>query len=276
MTEQDLARQPRPVDRHSPLPLWAQLHDDLVRRLSAGGFTAGFPGEHELVEEYGVSRHTVREALRRLRQAGVLDSARGRRTAVHHQRIEQPLGALYSLFDEVQARGMRQRSEVLARDLRTDTAVAARLGLDPATEFVHLVRLRFADDEPLATDRTWLLADLARPLLTADLTGTGIYAELATCGVRITDGQERIHATVPTAEQRQLLGIGRSVGLLAVERIGRAAGTPVEWRETFVRGDRFSLLAGWAPHRAYQLQVADGSPLRSAPFPVDLGLAERK
>ncbi|MFV2009582.1 MULTISPECIES: GntR family transcriptional regulator [unclassified Micromonospora] len=255
--------QAQPVDRDSPMPLWAQLHDDLVRRLTAGGFAAGFPGEHELVDEYGVSRHTVREALRRLRQAGVLDSARGRRTAVHQQRIEQPLGALYSLFQEVQARGMRQRNEVLARDLRGDVAVAARLGLDPDTRFVHLERLRFADDEPLATDRVWLLAELARPLLTTDLTGTGIYSELARHEVRVTDGEERIHAIVPTAEQRRRLDIGRGVGLLAVERIGRADGRPVEWRETFVRGDRFSLVAGWAPHRAYQLRVADGSPLRS-------------
>lgn len=259
-----MADHARPVDRHSPLPLWAQLHDDLVRRLTAGGFTAGFPGEHDLVDEYGVSRHTVREALRRLRQAGVLDSARGRRTAVRQQRIEQPLGALYSLFEEIEARGMRQRSEVLGRDLRTDVAVAARLGLDPDTDFVHLERLRFADDEPLATDRVWLPADLARPLLAADLTGTGIYAELASRGVRITDGQERIHATVPSVEQCRLLDIGRDVGLLAVERLGRSAGRPVEWRETYVRGDRFSLVAGWAPHRAYRLQVADGSPLRSA------------
>ncbi|MFV2021321.1 hypothetical protein [Micromonospora sp. LOL_023] len=64
--------QVRPVDRHNPLPLWARLHDDLLRRSTAGGCPAG-----------------------------VLGSARGR----------------------------RQRSEVLARDPRTDGSVAARSGL---------------------------------------------------------------------------------------------------------------------------------------------------
>ncbi|MDG4764049.1 hypothetical protein O7632_08010 [Solwaraspora sp. WMMD406] len=44
-------------------------------------------------------------------------------------------------------------------------------------------------------------------------------------------------------------------------RTGRIAATPVERRETVVRGDRFSLVAGWAPHRAYQLTVADGAAL---------------
>lgn len=249
----------RVVDRASPLPLWAQLHDDLVRRLSAGAFDAGFPGEHQLSAEYEVSRHTVREALRRLRQGGVLDSHRGRPTAIRRARIEQPLGALYSLFSEVQARGMRQRSETLDRHPRREPAVAARLGVDPATEFVYLERLRLADEEPLALDRTWLPASLARPLLSADLSATGLYAELAKHGIRITDGQERIHAVTPTTDQRRLLKLPRGVALLAIERLGCVSGEPIEWRETYVRGDRFSVVARWAPHHAYRMEVAAGA-----------------
>jgi GntR family transcriptional regulator len=251
----------RGVDRANPLPLWAQLHADLVRRLAAGAVGAEFPGEHQLTAEYQVSRHTVREALRRLRQSGVLESGRGRRTAVRQARIEQPLGALYSLFSEVQARGMRQRSEVLALGVRRDPAVAARLDVDAGAEFVYLERVRYADEEPLALDRTWLLASLARPLLRADLTATGLYDELARrTGVRVTDGQERIQAAVPSAAQRSLLELPRRVALLAIERLGRVDGEPIEWRETLVRGDRFSVVAAWAPHHAYRMHVAGGTP----------------
>ena len=249
----------RGIDRDSPLPLWAQLYEDLVRRLEAGAFDADFPGEHRLAADYDVSRHTVREALRRLRQAGVLDSGRGRRTEVRRSRIEQPLGAVYSLFNEVEARGMRQRSEVLARQVRRDPEVAERLGLPPETEFVFVERIRYADEEPLALDRVWLRADFGRPLLSADLTATGIYAELArTDGMRITDGMERIQAVVPSDHHRRHLRLGSTVALLMIERIGRVNGEPVEWRETCVRGDRFSVVATWTPHRAYQMQVAGG------------------
>ena len=45
----------RPVDRHSPMPLWAQLRDDLRRRLEAGSFDGAFPGELALVAEYAVT-----------------------------------------------------------------------------------------------------------------------------------------------------------------------------------------------------------------------------
>jgi GntR family transcriptional regulator len=256
MAERTAARH---VDRANPLPLWAQLFDDLVRRLEAGAFGAEFPGEHQLSDEYQVSRHTVREALRRLRQAGVLESSRGRRTAVHKARIEQPLGALYSLFSEVEARGMRQRSEVLDSGLRRDSSVAARLGLDPDNELVYVERIRYADEEPLALDRTWLVAARARSLLTTDLTATGLYVELARRGTRVTGGQERIHAVTPTPAQRSLLRLPRGVALLAIERLGRADGDPIEWRETFVRGDRFSVVATWAPHQVYRMQVAGGA-----------------
>lgn len=251
----------RQVDRGSPLPLWAQVHDDLLRRLEAKAFRTDFPGEHELVAEYGVSRHTVREALRRLRQAGVLDSTRGRRTQVRRSRIEQPLGAVYSLFSEVEARGMRQRSDVLRREVRRDSGVAGRLGLPAETDLVYVERVRCADDEPLALDRTWLRADLALSLLTADLTATGIYTELARVRVRVTDGRERIHAAVPTVEQRRQLRLGRGVALLVIERVGRMDGEAIEWRETLVRGDRFSLTAAWAPHHGYEMRVAGGAPL---------------
>ena len=51
-------------DRSNPLPLWAQVCGDLRRRIEFGEFAAGFPGELSLTEEYEVSRHTIREALR--------------------------------------------------------------------------------------------------------------------------------------------------------------------------------------------------------------------
>ncbi|HZE00288.1 MAG TPA: GntR family transcriptional regulator, partial [Pseudonocardiaceae bacterium] len=55
------------LDRTSPQPLWQQLQHALVARLAAGEFADQFVGELALVNEYGVSRHTVRQALRQLR-----------------------------------------------------------------------------------------------------------------------------------------------------------------------------------------------------------------
>ncbi|MEJ2578406.1 MAG: GntR family transcriptional regulator [Kineosporiaceae bacterium] len=242
-------RKPARLDRDSPVPLWAQLHQDLVRRLASGTFRSGFPGEHELVQTYGVSRYTVREALRRLREDGTITSSRGRPTTVADLRIEQPLGSLYSLFREVESRGVEQTSVVLAQSCEHRPEAAAELGLSEDSEMFHLERLRLAAGDPLAHDEVWLPAEVARPLLDADFTRAGLYDELATrCGVRVTGGRERIRAIAPTTAQRQLLHVPRGVACLAIQRIGRARTGQVEYRRTIVRGDRFDMIAEWTSH----------------------------
>lgn len=254
--------QPAPLHRGSSVPLWSQLLDDLSRRLSAGAFTEHFPGEHHLMADYGVSRHTVREALRRLREDGTLESTRGRGTRVQVPAIEQPMGALYSLFRVVEAHGYEQRSEVRTLEVRSDPRVARLLQLGDDAELIYLERLRLADDEPLALDRTWLPKTIAGPVLDADLTRAGLYDELvARTGIRPNGGRELIQAVVPTEAQRRLLGIGATVAVFSIERQGCLDNRPVEWRETLVRGDRFSFSAHWAPRIGYQIDVSAGADL---------------
>lgn len=250
-----------PVDRQAPLPLWAQVQSDITRRIKRGEFEGvDFPGEHQLVAEYDVSRHTVREALRALRESGLLEGGRGRPTRVAPQEISQAQGTLYSLFSSVERTGHRPSSEVRVLEARADGVVAARLGLEESTPLVHLERLRLSDGEPLAIDRVWLPAQIAAPLLEADLTHTSVYAELERCcGIRLTGGREQVRAVVPSAEEQRLLGIGPGVAGLHVERVGELRGRPVEWRQTLFRGDRFAFVTDLTdPDR---MTVTSGAPL---------------
>jgi GntR family transcriptional regulator len=245
----------RALNRQSPLPLWAQLQEDLTRRLALGAFDEGFPGEMDLVDTYAVSRHTVREALRRLREAGVLESGRGRTTQVRRD-IEQPLGSLYSLFREVEARGMRQTSQVLALAEVTHAEAAAALDLPDDAALVHLERVRLADGEPLAHDQVWLPADVARPLLEADFSHAALYDELAArCGVRLTGGRERITACLPPSAVGTVLRLPDGEACLRVERTGCVAERVVEHRITLVRGDRYAVIADWSA-RGYTVSAA--------------------
>ncbi len=253
---------PRPIDRSNPLPLWAQIEADLRRRMRAGAFDDRFPSEYELVADYGVSRHTVRETLRRLREEGILDSGRGRGTWVRKTRIEQPLGALYSLFRSVEAQGLEQRSVVRALEVRIDATVARRLDKPADTEFVYLERLRLADSEPLALDRAWLPRAVAGPLLDADFSHSGLYDELANLtGTRLTGGNELITAVVPAGVNRRLLKLPTGTAAMEVRRTGCLLNQPVEWRETLVRGDRFSVAAQWSTQEGYRMGVSGSGVL---------------
>ena len=240
---------PSAVDRRSPLPLWAQLEADLRRRLDAGEFNKVFPGENALVAQYSVSRQTVRESLRRMRAQGLVTAERGRlpRLADGAQ-FSQPLGALYSLFSSVEARGSVQLSQVRRLEITSDGVVASRLGREESTPLLFLERLRLAGGEPLALDRVWLPAHIAGALLGADFTHTSLYDELAArCGVHLSGGQEQIRAVLGTAAERALLQVGADVALLGVDRTACSGGVPVEWRQTLVRGDRFAVTATFSP-----------------------------
>ncbi len=235
------------LDRSSPVPLWAQLAEDLRHRLRGGEFEEHFPTDDELTRGYEVSRQTVREAVRHLTADGLVVRQRGRGTSVTSPVLEQALHSLYSLASTVRAGGIEERSEVLAADRRRATTdVAAQLGTDTGTEVVFVERLRFAGAEPIAWDRSWLPADRAGPLLDADLSTGGLYDLLAThCSQRITGGWERIRPVVPAPAERKLLRLPSKVAAFSIERMALVGETPVEWRRSLIRGDRYSLIARW-------------------------------
>ncbi|MFJ2154309.1 GntR family transcriptional regulator [Streptomyces microflavus] len=253
---------PHPLARSTGKPLWAQLRADLLRRLESGEFREVFPGEHDLVAEYHVSRHTVREALRQLRAQGLVTAQRGRLSRFTAARpLEQKVGEAYSLFRSVEEVGAIQRSVICALDQRADGVVAARLELEESTPLVYLERLRLADEEPLAVDRVWLPASVARPLLDIDFTRTSLYDELERhCAIRICGGWERIRAIVPGRGERILLDCPESTALFAIDRLGHDSDRRlVEWRQTLVRADRFTVAAAFSGDDGYRL----GAPVRS-------------
>jgi GntR family transcriptional regulator len=248
----------RLLDRSSPVPLWAQLLDDLRRRADSGEFAEAFPSEMALVDAYGVSRNTVRDAVRRLRSDGIVVAGRGRRPRLGvGVEIEQPLGALYSLHDSVEAAGLEQRSIVRVLEVRADSSAAAHLGIESDAPLVYLERLRLAAGEPLAIDHVWFPAKVAESLLAVDFTHTGFYDELANrTGIRLTGGKEHIHAVMPTRGERSLLKLGSGIAAFAIDRLGYVRDRPVEWRHTLVRGDRFSVIAAFSAGTGYRLDIS--------------------
>jgi GntR family transcriptional regulator len=210
------------VDRNSPLPLWGEA-------------------------TYGVSRHTAREAVRRLAQEGVVVRERGRGTVLGDGRVEQPLDAMYSLFEAVEAGGLEQQSELLAEAEVREPEAAAALGLGEHAELVCIERLRRAGPAPLAVDRVWLPAGIGEALLGTDWSRTSLYEQLAACGTgRPDNGWERVRAIVPSADDAGRLGLQPGEAAFCLERLGRVGDRSVEWRRSLIRADRFAVLTQWA------------------------------
>ena len=235
------------VDRSSVVPLWAQVLGDLRRRMAQGEFADRFPTDSELVAGYGVSRHTAREAVRRLQGEGVLQRARGRGSFLTSDVIEQPLGTIYSLYRSLEEHGLAATSVVRALGRVTDAGAAEMLGEQPDATLVHLARVRLADGAPVALDESWLPASIAAPLLQVDFRHTALYRELAErCGIRARAGWERIVPTLGDPDTAALLEVSERQPLFAIERLVTDGGRPVEWRRSLVRGDRYAFVARWS------------------------------
>ncbi|MEE8601524.1 GntR family transcriptional regulator [Euzebya tangerina] len=249
------------LDASADIPLWQQVLTDLEARLDAGEFTTRFPTDRELVERYGTSRHTVREAVRHLKARGVIERERGRGSVVTAPSgIAQPMGALYNLFQTVEEAGYEQRSRVLALDLRADARAAERFGLEPGTPLVHLERLRLMDDDPLALDTAWITPDIGRPLLDADFEHTSLYDELAArTGVRPTGGFESLSAVMPDAATREVLCLEADEAVMRINRLTSHAGRTIEWRLTLLRTSRLALVTAWPDQTGLAGQVVTPS-----------------
>lgn len=238
----------KPLDRASPMPLWAQLEAELMRRVDSGDFSDGvFPTDLELTNAYDVSRHTVREAVRRLNKNGLLTRERGRGTVVNRSEFEQTLGTLYSLFESVESSGVVQASEVLELGIVQDPAAAMHLELEGDAEMVLLSRLRLAAGDPLAVDRAWIPLTIGAGLLDVDWSHTALYDELQRSGSPVPNqGWERLTPVIPDPDDRKRLGLASSEAAFFLERLGSRDGTPIEWRTTIIRGDRYRFVTDWS------------------------------
>ncbi len=71
-----------PIDPFGAEPAYAQVANDVERRIKAGEFTRKLPAERAFAEEYGCAYTTVRHAMAILRERGVIITAHGRGTFV--------------------------------------------------------------------------------------------------------------------------------------------------------------------------------------------------
>lgn len=136
-----------------PRPKHAQLAAILAAKVPQWQAHAAIPSERELMTTYGVSRATVREALRSLVEDGLLYRVHGKGTFVAPQRVETQLH-LASFTDDMRRRGLLAAT-ILQGVLLTTPPVEARaaLGLRDDDQVWRVDRLRLAGGTPMAFER---------------------------------------------------------------------------------------------------------------------------
>lgn len=121
----EAASRPEAAGRAKGAPLWKSVSSELLEDVLAGKFATQFPGELELARRYGVSRGTIRAALKPLRDAGHITAHPGKKPTVVAGR-STAFGPIYSVLASIRESGMEHSSVVLDQHLVVVPAVAAK------------------------------------------------------------------------------------------------------------------------------------------------------
>jgi GntR family transcriptional regulator len=221
------------LKRDSQIPLYLQVKEWVLGEIQRGVWDTGslLPSERTLVGELGVSRITVRQALRELVQEGVLESVPGKGFFVAH-RPSFPLHGLVSLTSLAKERSWRVSNRVLAAEQRPASPGLARtLELDVAAPVIYIARVRFIDEAPVNIQRLWLPERRCRGLLDEDLSSASIFALLTErFGIELDRAEITISARTGDSDETEVLGLDAGAGLLTVDQVTRdRAGEPVEF-----------------------------------------------
>lgn len=225
-------------------PKHLQLREILLDLIEAAEVDEPIPSERELATRYGVARMTVRQAVETLVAEGRLVKVTGKGTFVAGAKVDLQ-ARLTSFSEEMSRRGMVSSSTVLTfTRMRATSHLARELSCEVNDDLVHLNRLRFADDVPMAVERAWLPHRLV-PELTDGPAPVSLYDTLAERYSLVPDwGEDTIEAVAADKEVANYLGVPAGSPLLLIERHSYAGPTLVAYSVSFYRSDRYKL---WVP-----------------------------
>jgi DNA-binding GntR family transcriptional regulator len=235
-------------------PRYAWLRECIVADITAGKYPVGslLPPEKQLAETYRVSRHTVREATRKLAESGQISRRPGIGTIVCSVAQPRPyvaaLGTAQDLVDYTNA----TRLEVLGqREVIADAKLAEAIGCEQGSRWLQIDAFRHTiggGAAPISFTSVYLRPEFAG--IAARLRGRhmSIYAMLEQHhGQKIHAVKQTIAATLMPAEAARRLGVrARSPALhlrrAYLDRQGRVLGVS----SNLYAAERFLLETYWS------------------------------
>lgn len=235
----------RRPDRSRPEPLWHQAEEALREMILRGEWKDGdqLPNETRLTDLLGVSRITLRHALRRLEESGLLRREHGRGTFVRRSTIVAGVRGLTSFTEEMRSLGASPTTRFSrAVEDKADEEVAAALGLEPGDPVVRLRRLRLGDGQPVGVQTAFL--PLARVPGFLPLEGElgSLYALLRDrWGIVAREAEELYRVGTVAPEDAEDLGIPPGSPAFEVRRRTSDAQGPFEYVQSTMRADRYEI-----------------------------------
>jgi GntR family transcriptional regulator len=207
------------------MPLYLQIKEKLAQDIRDKKYKYGekLPSELELAAMFGVSRSTLREAVRALAQEGLVSIRRGLGTFVTGTRLDiiSNIAELHSITKIIQQHGWTPgTTKPLMREEDPDKELIERLQLMPNDKILHVERVRTADGKPVFYSIQKVgKPELVEKLLNWDMDGSINEFFQRECGVEITHTVTEILPIQSSKDIAGKMGVPEEVPILLMDQI---------------------------------------------------------
>lgn len=227
------------IDKNSPIPVYFQLKNDLVKKIAQGVWKPGecISSERELCEIYSVSRMTIRQAIGELVQEGILTRVKGKGTYVCKQTVKQQ--DMMSFTEMIKQTGRELDTEVIKFEvIDTPDDMQDIFMLD---KVYKIERRRIVDNECIAVETVFIPVDYCGHINNEMLKGS-LYKILEHFGYSISNSTSSIVAVDITDEIKEKFDTKENFPVLKI--IGKTFANKNKVlfiEEALYRSDKFTL-----------------------------------
>lgn len=209
------------IDRDLKVPVYEQVYSTLKRRILDGYYSENeFPSSRTACAEFGVSRISVKSALVRLHQEGLISMSRGRDTLVVADRAKSKISAnLGTLLADLERLELATNVVVLAhKKCPAGSEVANLLSCDSEDLIQQSTRLRTVDGSPFSIVKICVPETIMKKVPVSRF-DRPISADLmSSYGIYLHDVKERISACMADREIAEGLDIAFGAPVLKITR----------------------------------------------------------
>jgi len=163
------------VNSNSSEPIYYQIYRQLKKTIENKEIKPDeqLPTERDLCIKLGVSRITIRKAIKDLKLEGLCYKKKGKGIFVSKEKIFLELETLMGTSNYITSLGMKIRTLVILKKIiNSNIQLEEKLNLSKKSKILFLKRLRIIDDEPLIIENTRLSLDRMRGLEKFVFTGS--------------------------------------------------------------------------------------------------------
>lgn len=223
-------------------PMYIKIHNQIKRDVENHVYKVGdrIPAERQLAVKFGVSRMTLRQAIKTLEEEGILERRLGSGTYVASQKVQEKMSGIMSFTEITQANGQIPSSKLISYQIgKPSLSEKERLNLNPDSEVLRMERIRFADETPICYEVVTIPYHLVENLSKDDIS-THLYETLNKNGYRIGRVTEHISAAVANENDARLLNAKKGEALITRRQVTELSnGQPFEYTRARYVAERF-------------------------------------